>query len=288
MQKRKHRILDHPILGYFLLLIFVHLFIGLGALIDLPISGILPGYGTEMSLAGTTVRTASGIGSAVAALAAAGLFKLWFRPDFSGCLQKKNLLTGLAMLLPFLVIHYIGSIVSWITLGTGSVLIALLRAFAPGFGEEIAYRGLGVANYMRTIRSERQIRVIFWLSSIVFGLIHLTNGLAGGDLVAVVIQAVYAIGVGMIFGAVYLRTGNLWPTILGHLSVDFLEFVRADLYASGGIMTGMGIGDWITIAASVVAIICALLLMRPKHYPEIMEIWRRKWNRDFSEETAEP
>ena len=183
------------------------------------------------------------------------------------------------MLLPFLAIHYAGSIVSWITLGTGSAIIALLRAAAPGFGEEIMFRGLGVANYMRKIRSEGQIKVIFWLSSIVFGLIHLGNIFAGGDPKSVVIQAVYAIGVGMLFGAVYLRTGNLWPTILGHWSVDFFELTRVDLSGSGGVMTGMGIGDWITIVAGAFGAFWALRLMNPKFYGEIMEVWAGKWNR---------
>ena len=188
------------------------------------------------------------------------------------------------MLLPFLVIHYAGSIVSWITLGTGGVLIPLLRATAPGFGEEMTFRGLGVANYMRKIKSKDKIKVIFWLSSISFGLIHLTNIIAGGDPKSVVIQSFYAIGVGMLFGAVYLRTGNLWPTILGHWSVDFFEMIRADLYDSGGLMTGMGIGDWITIVAGIFGAFWALRLMKPEHYDEIMDTWAKKWNKDSYEE----
>ena len=142
------------------------------------------------------------------------------------------------------------------------------------------FRGLGVANYMRKIRDESRIKVIFWLSSIVFGLAHMGNITAGGDVFSVVIQSVYAIGVGMLFGAVYLRTGNLWPTILGHWSVDFLEMIRVDLSGSGGIMTGMGIGDWITVAAAVFAAFWALRLMRPENYAEIMSVWSRKWNKD--------
>ena len=288
MKKRQHKILDHTILSYFLLLIFVSLFEEtLGAVLDKQISSLIPGYATETIVMGKTADVSMGVGAAAAALLAALLFKLWCRPDYNGCLQKKGIKEGLLMLLPFLVIHYAGSIVSWITLGTASVFIALLRATAPGFGEEIMFRGLGVANYMRKIQSAGQIKVIFWLSSIVFGLVHLMNILAGGDPMAVIIQAIYATGVGMLFGAVYLRTGNLWPTILGHWSVDFFEFVRVDLSGSGGIMTGMGIGDWITIAAGAFAAFWGLRLMNPKYYDEIMEIWDRKWNKKEAAETAD-
>ena len=280
MKKREHKILDHTIISYFLLAILVSLFEDiLGTRIDKLIGNVIPDYTIETVVMGKTMDLTAGIGVALAALLAAWLFKLWFRPDFNGCLQKDGLKEGLLMLLPFLAIHYAGSIVSWITLGTGSALIALLRAAAPGFGEEIMFRGLGVANYMRKIRSEGQIKVIFWLSSIVFGLIHLGNIFAGGDPKSVVVQAVYAIGVGMLFGAVYLRTGNLWPTILGHWSVDFFELTRVDLSGSGGVMTGMGIGDWITIAAGAFGAFWALRLMNPKFYGEIMEVWTGKWNR---------
>ena len=285
MNKRNHRILDHTIISYFLLIFYVSLFeetIGTG--LDLLISKFIPGYAVEAIVMGKAGEICSGVGAAVSVLIAAWLFKLWFKPDFNGCLQKAGLKEGLLMLLPFLVIHYIGSIVSWITIGTGGVLIPLLRATAPGFGEEMMFRGLGVANYMRKIKSKDKIKVIFWLSSIVFGLIHLTNLMAGGDPKSVIIQSVYAIGVGMLLGAVYLRTGNLWPTILAHWSVDFFEMIRADLYDSGGLMTGMGIGDWITIVAGVFGAFWALRLMNPKYYDEIMEIWDRKWNKAASTE----
>ncbi len=280
MHRRTHRILDHTIISYFLLLILVSMFEELlGSPADTLIGRVLPGYTVETVVMGQTSDLSQGVGIAAAALLAALVFKLWFRPDFNGCLQKDGLKEGLLMLMPFLAIHYAGSIVSWITFGTGGVFIALLRATAPGFGEEIMFRGLGVANYMRTIKSEGQIKVIFWLSSIVFGLIHLTNIMAGGDPKAVVIQSIYAIGVGMIFCAVYLRTGNLWPTILAHWSVDFFEFIRIDLFDSGGVMTGMGIGDCITIAAGVFGAFWALRLMNAKYYGEIMEVWAAKWNK---------
>ena len=285
MKKRQHKILDHAIAGYFLLALFVTIIEGLGSYIDKLIGSFFPGYVVETVVMGQTADSANGIGVAMSALLALLIFKLWFKPDYDGCLSKYGLKEGLLMLLPFLIIHWAGSVISWITIGTGPVLIAFLRSTAPGFGEEVMFRGLGIANYMRTIKSESQIKVIFWLSSIVFGLVHLTNLIAGGDTFSVVIQSVYAIGVGMLFGAVYLRTGNLWPTILGHWSVDFMEFVRADLSGSGGVMVGMGIGDWVTIAAAVFAAVWAMRLMKPEHNAEIMELWNKKWNKSMSDES---
>ncbi len=279
MKNRQHKILDHTIVGYFLLAVFASVMESLGGYVDQLIGNAFPDYAVDTMINGVTNYRASGVGIAASALLALLIFKLWFKPDYDGCLHRYGLREGLLMLLPFLIFHWAGSIVSWVMLGTGPVFIALLRATAPGFGEEVMFRGLGIANFMRKIESESQIRIIFWLSSIVFGLIHISNIFAGGDVFSVIVQSVYAIGVGMLFGAVYLRTGNLWPTILGHWSVDFMEMVRVDLSGSGGVMVGMGVGDWITVAAAAFAGFWALHLMKPEHNAEIMELWAAKWNK---------
>ncbi len=63
---RKHTILDHPIIGYFVLFIFVMLFSSIGAsLIDTPLSNVIPGYAKEMSGFGTSVTSAIGIVTAL-------------------------------------------------------------------------------------------------------------------------------------------------------------------------------------------------------------------------------
>ena len=278
MKTRRHKVLDHPILGYFLLGVFALVISELVGNIDKVID-----HQVLSVESGSAVHLGCGIFTAVGALVAVGLFRLWFRPDFKGCVQIKGLLTGILLLLPVLVTHYVGSIVSWSIFGTGSVFLAFLAAFAPGFSEEVAFRGLGVANYMRTIQSGKQIKVIFWLSSLVFGLIHLTNIFAGGDPLSCVGQAAYAIGIGMALGAVYLRTGNLLPCILGHMSLDFMEFIRGDLSQSGGLMTSTGVGDWITFVAAAVGAVGGLLLIRPKYHQEMIELWNDKWSKGNSD-----
>ena len=281
MKTKKHGFMDHVILVYFLFAILTMIVESIvSSFIDMPLAYVIPGYGTEMEMAGMKVMTASGVGTAVGALLMVGLFALIFRKEFDGMLGGKNLITGLLLLLPFLVFHWSGSVVSLIECGTGSVLIAFLRAFAPGFGEEIAFRGIGVANYMRKNNTDKGVLTIFWLSSLFFGFFHILNFFSGAPLYTAVIQSLYAAGVGMTLGAVYLRTGTLWPTIIGHLLVDFLEFIRADLSSSGGIMMGMTIGDWITIVAGVFAAGWALYLMRRSKRQEIIKLWDEKWKKE--------
>ncbi len=280
MKEREHKILNHPILGYFLLIFFVMIIAQVVSYIidNMILAGIISGYAVTQTIAGAERTQATGIGSAVGAVLAIVSFYYWFRPSFDGMLKKKDLFKGLLLLAPILIIHWIGSIVNWVQFGTASVLIAFLRSSAPGFGEEAAFRGLGVANYLRRNPTEKGIVKILWLSSIVFGLVHVGNALAGAFLLISMGQAAYAAGIGMVLGAVYLRTGNLWPSILGHMSMDFLELIRSDLDSSGGVVSGLGAGDWITIIAGAVGFFWGLYLVRPAKRPEIVEIWKNKWS----------
>lgn len=280
MNKKPHKLLDHPVPGYFLLFIIAQICISLGSQIDAAVSPYIPGYGQEISMLGRTEILATGFGSAAGALAAILIFTLWFRPDYKKAFSLQNFSKGLLMMLPVLLIHFAGSAVSIVSFGAGSVLLAFLHAMAPGFGEEAAFRILGISNFMRTIKSENGIRKIFWLSSIFFAAIHLTNLFAGADMFATVFQLVYCVGIGMILGAVYLRTGNIWVIMLGHMSLDFSEFCRGDLGTSSGVMPVIGIGDWITMAAAITGAVIALRLIDKKYYPEINELWDRKWNRE--------
>lgn len=287
---RRHKVLDKPVLGYFLLLLFALLAEGVFGFVDNWIAKILPGYSTmsSFSIGGVeyTNTTASGVGSALGALLALLVFKLWFKPDFKGCLHKDTFVKGLVLLASVALVHFAGSIVSICILGLGNVGIAFLRSLAPGFGEEVAFRGLGIANWMRKVKTEKQILAVLWVPALVFGLIHITNAIAGAPLNLSIIQGVYACGIGLLFGAVYLRTGNLWPTIIAHTLIDFLEFCRADIFASGGLMTGLTVGDWITTVAGALAAVLGLYLCRKEKRAEILEIWAQRWSRDAEQEGA--
>ena len=279
MEKKKHLILDHTIIAYFLLLIFSVLIIGAGGLIDTGIGKIWPDYAMEQvdAATGRTKDITSGVGYAIGALAALQFFYLYFRREYKGVLKKRNLVSGLLMMAPVLAVGFTGSVISWIQFGTAGILLALLRSSAAGFGEEVMFRGLGVANFMRTIKSEKQIMIIFWLSSLVFGLAHMGNVNAGANVMVSLLQSLSAIGIGMFYVAIYLRTGNLWPTIIAHMCTDFLEFIRADVGGTGGTMVTIGIGDWFSVASGVLGGIYGLYLVSHKFRPQIMEIWRDKW-----------
>lgn len=269
--KTEHPLFDLKIISYFL--------IAFAVAMSTSVAGGIAGGIVKYAVSPDYKDAARGIVTAAASLVMAVAFWIYFRRDgYKGILNGHKFFLAFLLMLPFLIVHYAGSVVSWMQFGfSGKIVLSLLAALAPGFGEEMAFRGLAVANFMRGVKDGKRINFIFWLSSIVFGLTHIFNITSGGDVLSCAIQSVYAIGVGMIFCAVFLRTGNLWPVMIAHASVDFMEFLRGDLAESGGVMTGLGTGDWITVAASCVGAVIALILINKKHDEEIIALWRKKW-----------
>ncbi|WP_026653454.1 CPBP family intramembrane glutamic endopeptidase [Butyrivibrio proteoclasticus] len=276
---KKNSVLDRPIIGYFILLIIVMIFSSIGAsLIDKPLTNVIPGYAREMNVYGITAKSASGIGAAICVIVAIVLFTLWFRPDFKGVLGGKGFMWGVIVMLPFLIVDYVGAAIDLHTFGFGNVLVAFLSALSPGFTEEAAFRGLGIANYMRTIKSEKQIKLIFWLSTLLFAGVHISNIFIGGNPVVGIFQIAYCVGVGAIFGAVYLRTANLWVIMIAHFTLDFAGLINGYYSSTGGLSTQLIASDLVNLVVAVIGIVTAMILISPKHYPEIMELWKEKWS----------
>ena len=138
--------------------------------------------------------------------------------------------------------------------------------------------GLGIANYMRTIKSEKQIKLIFWLSTLLFAGVHITNIFSSGNPLAGIFQVTYCVGVGAILGAVYLRTANLWVVMIAHFTLDFAGLINGYYSSTGGLSTQLLASDWVNLAVTVIGIVTALILLSPRHYPEIMELWKEKWS----------
>lgn len=110
---------------------------------------------------------------------------------------------------------------AWRT-GILGFLYAVLTGFAPGFFEEMALRG-GALNNMMIQWKDKPNCVMRSLiaSGVVFGVIHLIN-LVGAGVWETLLQVCYASAVGILFGAIYLRTKNIVALIVSHSFVDFM------------------------------------------------------------------
>lgn len=140
-----------------------------------------------------------------------------------------------------------------ITAKTESILYFALVCLGVGFFEEMAFRGCA---FMLLLKSKTQSRakifLAIFLSSVVFGCIHIVNLFFGGSVGSVVLQIGYSALIGALCSMVLLLTGNIWLCVLLHAAYNFC----------GGIISDYGIGvQWTSaeiVFTAVVSVIVAL------------------------------
>lgn len=134
-----------------------------------------------------------------------------------------------------------------------------LTAFEAAVAEEALFRFaiLGVLFYAwRNIRQRLPYALV--TSSIIFGLVHLTNVVEQSWDVTVY-QAVATAGIGLFFAVVYVYTGQLWLTIVMHGLFDWFSFM-----ATGGTtMTGSHVsaGEWLSVLTELVIFVAIAVWM---------------------------
>jgi uncharacterized protein len=94
-------------------------------------------------------------------------------------------------------------------LAVNTILIAL--------SEEWMFRGI----LFQALRTRFTLWATILVSSLTFGLVHLLNALATGDFPAALVQAVAATMSGMLFAAILIRTGSIWPAVVYHALWNF-------------------------------------------------------------------
>jgi membrane protease YdiL (CAAX protease family) len=102
---------------------------------------------------------------------------------------------------------------------------ALIEGFVYYIGvgiiEELYVRGF-LLNIIEKLfkKSKNAVFLALVISSLVFGLGHIP-GTSGSSLFVIVSNVIWTIGLGLYFGAVYKKTGNLWVSIILHIVINF-------------------------------------------------------------------
>lgn len=94
----------------------------------------------------------------------------------------------------------------------GVLLILVVNALLGSFSEEVMFRGFVYAG----LRDALPVWPAILLTSVLFGAPHVLNVMLIGHMGAAVGQAVFATFSGIMFLALRIRTGSLWPVILLH------------------------------------------------------------------------
>ena len=138
--------------------------------------------------------------------------------------------------------------------GIGPLLLFLALALLVGFVEETYFRGMMLRALL--IRGPWQAVII---SSVLFGIAHPLNLLAGANLAATLLQVVYSFALGMMYAALVLRTQTILPLIVTHGLTDFFGFLAVSTVET----TSLSILLYVITAGEIIIYIAySIILMR--------------------------
>ena len=107
------------------------------------------------------------------------------------------------------------------------ICVVLLGWLGVGFREEILYRGVNLNAIARKYgNTTKGLWITLLTSGVLFGAIHLSNVFHGLSFTAALTQALSAVVGGILFGAIYLRGGNIWVMALLHALNDIAPVVN--------------------------------------------------------------
>ncbi len=187
---------------------------------------IIMGLGQLLSFLPATLPMAY-LNEIILMIVPAGL--VWFF-GFSRAFKKGHFFRGLLCCLPFLLFQLL-LLVFFLSKNLGDpeanwkpwylIVLGVLSIVGVGFREECVYRAT-LQNIVakKYANSMMGIWLTVIVSSIIFGLTHATNIFFGMDPRAVLAQVISSAFLGLLFGAVYLRSGSLWAIVLIHTLTD--------------------------------------------------------------------
>ena len=177
---------------------------------------------------------------------------------FHSCFDWKRQFSGALIALPALLFVAWNIANHYLSHGAFAALSAeiVILGIAPALFEEVLFRGIFIHNLKASGKSDMFALLV---SAAIFGLIHLTNAM-NGDLLNALVQTGYSTVVGLVFGAVYIKSGDLASLIVIHAAIDITNRVFMGATSSPTIAVA------IFIALLVVEIAYALLIVsrRPK------------------------
>ena len=144
---------------------------------------------------------------------------------FRSCLKNGKQFSGFLIMLPALGFALWNVANHFLTKGDFNPLTTeiLILGLAPAIFEEVVFRGIFIDNLKKSGKSDMAALLI---SALFFGIIHMTNAV-NGNIPQALVQTGYSIVVGLVFGAIYIRTGDLLSVMIAHAAIDITNQIFA-------------------------------------------------------------
>lgn len=150
------------------------------------------------------------------------------------------------------------------------ILFFIATMFLIGWTEELIFRGVILNLFLE--RFSKTKRGILWaviLNGVLFGAVHLTNISQGVTVTSAMIQAINGAFLGVIFAAVYVRSGNIWLVIVFHALVDFASLMGSGIFGVGTTVEQINQMSAVNLIAVPILLIPSIVLLRPRKLLEL-------------------
>jgi membrane protease YdiL (CAAX protease family) len=160
------------------------------------------------------------------------------------------------------------------------IVYSVFTIVGVGIREECIYRAtlqnIIAKKYTNSVKGI-WITVIF--SSLFFGLCHISNVFFGMEPISVLTQVISAAFLGLLYGAIYLRSGNIWVLIVLHSVTDIAGLAGSNFLVGSNDIEQMSETMAFSIGKAIMWLIYigfAIFLLRPSKCEEIFERFRRE------------
>ena len=138
-----------------------------------------------------------------------------------------------------------------------------------GLAEELLFRGVIAQTLLEHFGASRSgIWKACILSGLFFGGAHLTNLLSSAPF-GVLMQCIFAASLGVLYAALYFRTGNLWVLIFLHGLNDASSLLIGGLYGTETVASAVSSYDPTMLFSVFIYVIPAAFLLRKKKVGEV-------------------
>ena len=146
----------------------------------------------------------------------------------------------------------------------GNIVIFIGCMLLVGIAEEVLFRGLITDCILAKYGKDRKgVILAVAVSGLIFGSAHLINiFLVDTNPAGVFIQVFQAAALGMFFGAVYMRTHNIFAVIFLHAAMDFVSLSASGLWVSGTVESTIGDLGAINLISVLAYLIPTIFIMR--------------------------
>lgn len=157
------------------------------------------------------------------------------------------------------------------------IIFILAILIGTGFTEEVLFRGIVLNNLFKAFgrKSKKNVVISIIISSILFGLVHITNGFTDSDFSTSFYQALQVIGMGLVYGAIYARCKSIYSVMLIHGFWDICGSVKSGFFGIQTMLvavdTSQGKGIIVVLFFYIIYIPIFLFLMRKRKMNEYLE-----------------